>query len=265
MTGQIEKGNERLSGGITPESGSPSSFSDEELPENFFPKPIDRHIVRSQDDLSDRYHGPCTLLALCNEFRDLVVGTQGQGSQTSENNEVGLGVDDGERASLSDAASSRKERSNALLMTMCMSVSIEEPINLHPDNTPICLPPKQFVVMAHTTFFQQEDPTVDVFCQANFLRHVDRIYRRYLSPDDDAWALCFNIIILLVLGAEQSGSGNDPMGGSQFALPFLSTIRRTMNNLKLLMAPKLINVQALALLVCLSLDLKGLCAIACTP
>lgn len=38
--------------------------------------PTDRHIVRISSNFTDRYHGPGTLFAICNDFCDTLLSVQ---------------------------------------------------------------------------------------------------------------------------------------------------------------------------------------------
>jgi hypothetical protein len=103
--------------------------------------------------------------------------------------------------------------------------------------------------MAQTQFFQQTDYATDIFVQSCFWSNVERVYSRPFTPADEAWAICFNTIILIVLGPESSNQDCDSLFGSQFVRPFLLTVRSALSNPRDLMAAKIVNVQALALLV----------------
>lgn len=186
----------------------------------------------SSVDLIDRYHGPCTLLALCTEFCDITLAEQ-RGAQPSKLQEK----------------PANDEAIKDLLARMCLEAGIEESFDLPTDHINIRLPPKQFLLMVQSQFFDQLDYMTDIFVRSSFWSNVDRIYCRPLRPTDYAWAICFSTIILLVLGSECFARGNDQVLGSQFLEPFLSTIPAALGNSHILLAPKLINVQALALLV----------------
>ena len=201
--------------------------------------PTDRHIVRSNDnnDLLDRYYGPCTLFSLCSEFRQ-----DPRLEQKIEN------------AKTTDPLCNRDEL-DSLIRTLC-SEAIESPLSLPEEVIPMAirLPPKQFLTMVHTQFFNLDDYRTNIFIQSSFLANVNRLYRTPYNPADEAWAVCFNTIILLVLGGtDTTCHGSDPLVESQFALPFRRTFGAAISNLSALMRPKLINVQTLALLVCLGL------------
>jgi hypothetical protein len=234
-------GGDKTSIDIETEEESPVPFlADDQITENATSlEPIDRYIVRSQVDLTDRYHGPCTLFALCNEFRDTVHLKQQTQSSTPATDRQQSKKQDGSATEIAI---------NDLLACMCLEAGTKESFDLQSNHMPI-RPPKKFLLMVQAQFFQQTDYATDIFVQSCFWSNVERIYSRPFTPADEAWAICFNTIILLVLGSEIYTQGNDPLVGSQFALPFLSTVRTALSNPRILMAPKLINVQTLALLV----------------
>lgn len=226
----------------TDEESPSTSSADDQLTEDLpsLP-PTGCHIVRSQGDLVDRYHGPCTLFTLCTEFRDtLLAEQQTQSSPPAE--------DDAQQSKMQDKVV-KNEALSELLARMCFEAGVEESFDLPSKPYPIRLPPKKFLLMVQSQFFQQANIAIDIFVQSSFWSNVERVYSRTFTPIDEAWAICFNTIILLVLGSEISTQGSDPLVGSQFALPFLSTVRAALSNPRILMAPRLINVQALALLV----------------
>lgn len=205
--------------------------------------PADRHAVRSEKDLEDRYHGPCSLLVLCTEFRDLILSEQRKRDLRQPGN-------DSPSSQKKQDTTFHDEAVQGLLTRLCLEASLEDSFDHQSDHVPIRLPPKQFLLMAQAQFFERADFTTDLFVRSSFTSNIERLYSRPFNPSDEAWAICFNTIILLVLGSENSTQhNNDPIVGSQFALPFLMTVRTALSNPQVLMAPKLINVQALALLV----------------
>jgi hypothetical protein len=181
------------------------------------------------------------LFALCNEFCDFALSTQRSSSLRSAKDQL--------QQSETDDRPAENEAFKDLLTRMCFEAGIEDSFHIQSDQVPIRLPPKQFLLTIQTQYFQQADYTTDIFVQSCFWSNVERIYSRPFTPADEAWAICLNTIILLVLGSENTAEGNDPLAGSQFALPFLLTIRTALSNPRVLMAPKLVNIQALALLV----------------
>lgn len=113
----------------------------------------------------------------------------------------------------------------------------------------IRLPPRRVLTMVINQFFarSQVDYTLDVFELSSLQENVERVYTQRQGLETTAWAVCFNIMILLCLGAEPQASMSDP-----FLQPYLSTIQAAATNISTLMAPKLVNVQALMLLVRIS-------------
>lgn len=233
-------GNQKLFPNMAIEDDNPGEFpTDDILGEDDLSLPqTDRHIVRSSSNLTDRYHGPCTLLALCNEFSDTLLSAQQAQSPTSTS-----------RDSTSSNTPVINDAAKGLLDLIRLEASTEDSIDLQADPIPIRLPPKQFLLMAQTQFFQQVDYATDIFVQAHFWSNVERVYSRPFTSADEAWAICFNTIILLVLGPDSSSQDCDSMIGSQFVRPFLLTVRSALSNPRILMAAKIVNVQALALLV----------------
>lgn len=203
--------------------------------------PTHDHEACRHNDSIDRYHGPCTLLALCNSFSDTILSEQWTPGPPP-------GKDESQKSNKQEDLA-KNEAVKDVLVRMCLEASIEESFDLQPNHTPIRLPPKQFLYMIQNQCFQQADYATDIFVQSSFWSNVERIYSRPFTSADKAWAICFNTLILLVLGSEVQTQNNDPLFESQFVLPFLSTVRTALNNPRVLMAPKLINVQALTLLV----------------
>ena len=201
----------------------------------------DRHIVRSASNSTDHYHGPCTLLALCNEFCDTLLPVpRSQDANTAQ---------DDPQEVMDSTGPAVNSAVKDLLNLIRLEAGNEESLDLQSDPVPIRLPLKQFLLMAQTQFFQQADYATDIFVQSQFASNVERVYAKPFTSTDEAWAICFNTIILLVLGPESSNHGCDSLTGSQLLRPFLMTVRSAMDNPRILMAAKIENVQALTLLV----------------
>lgn len=218
-----------------------SSFSlsgHEQSDSEVSPSPPNRHIVRSHGDLVDRYHGPCTLFALCNEISATVISQQADWSTS-------LGKD-GFQIRNGGYTSPRGGLIEQMLTRMCLDAGIEESFDLKQGQPPASLPPKRLLHMVQSQFFQNADYTTDIFLLENFSYNMERVYSQPLSPADEGWAICFNTIILLVLGTESTTPGSTR---SQFVSPLLEIVSAALNNSRVLMSPKLVNVQALALLV----------------
>lgn len=203
--------------------------------------PTDRHVIRNWSNHTDRYHGPCTLFALCNEFCNalLSVGTMRAPGSAEDESQRGTRHN---RPAIDDAAKN-------LLEQLCLEAGVEEFVDLQADPTPIQLPPKQVLLVAQEKFFQQADYATDLFAHSCFRSNVKRVYSRPLTTADEAWAICFNAIVLIILGPESLNQNSDPQIAAQFFRPYLLTILSAVSNSRVLMVAKIVNVQALALLV----------------
>ena len=181
----------------------------------------DVHVFRNRVDMLDRYYGPSSLFTLCNNFKLKAL--------TSDNAvEVGTPLHD-------------------MLQSLCEIAGTTEPFPSYSDQSLVHLLPKQQAVTAISHFFHLVDCTTDVFVQSSLLANVERVYSQPLKPVDEAWAICFKTIILLVLGKEISAQAMNALVGD-FARSFLPS-RAALINSRLLTAPRLINVQTLILLV----------------
>jgi hypothetical protein len=234
-------GSQRSSVEIAEEEDSPLVFMDDDhfIEHAASSPPTDRHIIRSQGDLTDRYHGPATIFALCSQFSDTVLLEHGSEADILHLPQESLAAD----------RSQTMEALKDTLTRMCLEASLEEPFDINTNQASIRLPPKQFLLMVQAQFFQHADYATDLFVQSHFCAVVEEIYSRPFAHNDEPWAITFNTIILLVLGSEMSTQSSDPLFGSQFAMPFLTTVRTALSNPSLLMASRLINCQTLALLV----------------
>jgi hypothetical protein len=168
----------------------------------------------------DRYHGSSSPFFLCNRFRVRILATR----TTTES------------SPLQDK-----------LQNLCEVAGMTEPLPPCSDQYQIHLPPKQQVITAISHFFQHVDYTTDIFVQSNLLSNIERVYSQPTKPADDAWAICFRTIILLVLGMEISAQSRNALFGD-FACSLLPS-RAALVNSRLLMTPRLIHVQTLILLV----------------
>lgn len=200
-----------------------------------------RHIVRDDAELLHRYHGPCTLFALCTEFCESALSDYPLRSPPRHNSK-----------SQQDAKKYSSAQVQALkeaLTLMCTEVSAEETFDLRSEQSHIRLPPKRFLLMVQAQFFKQADYIMDIFAPSRFWCNVEYIYSRGLGPGDEAWAICLNTIILLVTRSEIASSNTEPAIRAQFARSLFQTVHAALSNPRLLTAPKLINIQTLVLLV----------------
>ena len=191
---------------------SPSPYSDD---------CTDLHVFHNQADMVDYYHGPLSLFVLCKQFRSCALSVS--------NTECGAPLRD-------------------MLQNLCERAGVLEPFPPFGGQPVINLLPKQQATTVIGHFFQHVDCATDVFVQSNLLAHVERIYSQSTGPGDDVWAICFQVITVLVWGMEISAQAGNGLFGD-FARSFLPS-RAALVNSSLLTTTRLINVQTLILLVC---------------
>lgn len=200
-----------------------------------------RHIVRDQVNLLDRYQGPCTLFALCTEFCESALSDDSPNSPPRRNS--------GPQKLTKEYNLAQIRALKEALTLICTEVGVEEPFDLRSEQSHIRLPPKRFLLMVQSQFFKQADYITDIFAPSRFWCNVEHIYSRELGPGDEAWAICLNTIMLLVTSSEITEGRPEPAIRAQFARSLFSTSHAALSNPRLLTAPKLINIQALVLLV----------------
>lgn len=181
------------------------------------------HIFRDAGTLIEQYHGRWTLVSQCHDFAADV-----KLSILPKSNEIIHEVIEGhirkltQDAVVGDSADFGK-------------VAAGEAVRL---------PSKQFLSAILETFFKLIDHNTDIFEPQITYEALERVYKEPLAPSSEAWAVCFNLIILLVLGAESPTLIDDP-----FIRPALQASQVAIKKSSISLGPKLINVQTLALLV----------------
>lgn len=213
----------------TEPTGILTPSSDADIKEEQHNTPIKSYVVRGRIDCPGLYQGPGTLYALCCDFVDSLRSRQDQtlcrSAQGSASEQHICRVDDQQLNELCEDAAG-------------------DPIQRITKDQPFRLPPKQLLLMVSNHFFRHPNADTDIFVESRLLSNVERIYSER-QPDDEAWIICFTIMILLVFG----NSDCDNMMSSQFSSPLLSVLQVALHTSNLLAAPLLINVQALTLLV----------------
>ena len=181
------------------------------------------HIVRDGETQIETYYGPWTLVAHCRDF----------------------GVD------LSPlVASSEEGFVGGLVNRMILDTTRADDDDLDFDKragqleSSICLPSRQLLSVMLDKFFKQADYSTDIFCHSTVYEAMERVYEGHSSPTSEAWTLCFNLIILLTLGAERPVHGVDSS-----VRPMLQEAHDIVGKASFFMSPRLINIQALALYV----------------
>ncbi|KAK3368609.1 hypothetical protein B0H63DRAFT_565263 [Podospora didyma] len=176
------------------------------------------HLVRDDGTSLEKYHGPWTLLAVCRDF-GMDLGSR-FGHESVPGKLVGqMWLDAGNDIRRGFAKSDG------------------------PGQDVICLPSRQFLSVVLDNFFNHDDHSTDIFVRATFQKAVERAYSEPSSPASEAWAVCFNLIILLVIGAEHGIGKQDP-----FIQPLLQAAHAATQKPTIFLSLRLVNVQALALL-----------------
>ena len=201
---------------------SPSSSSSSNETHTASASTTPGHIVRDGETQIERCYGPWTLVAQCREFgTDLTPLVD-----SSDEGFVG-----------------------GLVNRMILDTTRSDDDDLYFDSKTAqldgssCLPPKQLLSTMLDNFLKQTDYSTDIFCHSTLYEAVERVYNEPMSPISEAWTLCFNLIILLTLGAERPVHSGDP-----FVRPILQEARATVGKTSF-MSPRLVNIQALALYV----------------
>lgn len=186
---------------------------------------LQQNAAEMADGIEAKCRG-CSMVSLCEEIEETIEEPQS-------------------RQGLGDTSPSRDGTSvSALLTELYDWVDPHGYMDSVDDGVPVCLPPKQLLSMASVQFFQSLDVATNIFCKQQFWESVERIYGRPFTATDTAWAVCFDLIIILGIGVDQSDSSSD-----DFLKPFLLNVSRGYASTRIWFRPELVNVQALALLV----------------
>lgn len=141
---------------------------------------------------------------------------------------------------------------------MAKSLEMEKRLDQPSDGQPLTLPPRELLDAFVEIYFNQINWVLPLFHKDTFSENVRRSYEQ--GPHAiDAWILCFNGIVLLILNIRALGSSKkaadrasataDDTMEADLIKPLHANIRRGLNQLQSLLAPSLVNVQALILMV----------------
>ncbi|KHN94882.1 Zn(2)-C6 fungal-type DNA-binding domain protein [Metarhizium album ARSEF 1941] len=179
------------------------------------------HIFRDAGTQIEQYHGTWTLVSQCHDFAaDVKASMLANGDETVDEameNHINKLTQD---AAVDDSGDFGKAA---------------------PDEA-VRLPSKQFLSAVLDTFFKLVDYTTDISEPQITYEALERVYREPLGPSSEAWAVYFNLVILVVLGAENPNLIDDP-----FIRPALQASQVAIKKPSIFLAPKLINVQTLSL------------------
>lgn len=182
-------------------------------------------LTRGNGTSVEKYYGPWTLLALCRDFGLQLSMRFGPNSPVS---------------SLANQMWLDAEEDIQRGFLRCCDV----------ESQPIPLPPRQLLTFVLDSFFGREEYATDIFVRPLFEKAVKRVYENPSDPSSEAWAACFTVIILLVVGEGHGFNNQDA-----FIRPLLHAAHTAANQSAIFMPLRVVNVQTLALLVCLHLCL----------
>ncbi|KAK3331720.1 hypothetical protein B0T19DRAFT_472754 [Cercophora scortea] len=180
------------------------------------------HLVRDDTGSVEKYHGPWTLIARCRDFAaDLATF---------------FGNDDATLTRLVHQMSNHAQGQ----WTFDKPEDMEQQNH---DQNRIGLPSRHILSVVVDSFLDRGEIGADIFLQSSLQKAIQKAYTNPASPESESWAVCFNLIILLVISTEQGTSKHDP-----FVQPLLHAVNAAAWRPALYMSQRLVNVQALALL-----------------
>ncbi|KAF7179724.1 hypothetical protein CNMCM7691_008774 [Aspergillus felis] len=187
--------------------------------------PVQHCIFRNHESQIDRYYGPGALATLCREFQAAV-----------------------STSSASTASSSPSDTVEQHLGRLILGAGDQGAASLGrcTGEMPLRLPAKRLFLLIQSQFFQRCQWAMDVFAAGLFRARVEQLYTRPLTIDDTPWVLSLHLITLLVLGLEQEEPGHQL--DTQIHISDIFAWGVSWSERSSLMAPRLIDVQTLALL-----------------
>ncbi|GAB1320047.1 Thiamine repressible genes regulatory protein thi1 [Madurella fahalii] len=175
-------------------------------------------LTRGNSSSVEKYYGPWTLLALCRDFGLQLSTRFGHNSPASSlANQMWLDAEDDIQRGF----------------VRCCEVK----------GQPIPLPSRQLLNFVLDSFFSRDEYATDIFVRPLFEKAVERVYNDPSDPSSEAWAACFTVIILLVVGEEHGFNNQDT-----FTRPLLHATSVAAYQSTIFMSLRVVNVQSLALL-----------------
>jgi hypothetical protein len=191
-------------------------------------------IFRNHKSQIDRYYGPGALPTLCREFQ-ATISTPPTSSASSRHRET-LEQHLGRIIQEAGDQGAGLGRSTGPM--------------------PLRLPAKQLFLLVQSQFFQRCRWAMNVFAAGLFRARVEQLYTRPLTIDDTPWVLSLHLITFLVLGLEQEEPGRQLDARIHISNIFGWGV--SWSEKSSMLVPRLIDVQALALLVSLFFILRSL-------
>ncbi|KAH8805343.1 fungal-specific transcription factor domain-containing protein [Xylogone sp. PMI_703] len=139
----------------------------------------------------------------------------------------------------------------ALYRDLLFLLSSSRSIDLSEDSQLIGLVPRALIEDAYDTFFTELNPALPLFDKKSFRHLITNTYAASTEVKDPASVICINNVVLMTLNAKckfrSANSSTDPldMGLLDIRILLLRSAKKALGLAKDLMAPRLINVQAL--------------------
>lgn len=229
--------------------------SDAPSPSNsWLPGRTSFYITRAQDG-SETYHGPTAGRSLFQQTRtfveDILDSTKEEvdDDDTSDDEYIVL------KSAIANNPTLRTELRKTIdafpYATLCAGA------NTSSDGRLVSRPPQSFVESSMDFYLEEINTVLPLFDEKHLRAAVKEQYGlQQKTATSDAWSLCFNNIIVLVMGTKLKTALSMNVRRKDLEddifLPFLSNSYRAFNSLDNYSAPRLINVQALITLVSLS-------------
>ncbi len=128
----------------------------------------------------------------------------------------------------------------------------EPPLEECSDGGPLSLPPRFLLESILDPFLKELNPILPIFARSSLLEAIKVQYDPQQQRLDPAWATCFNNLILQILTIKAGSSPESPLQNSMddtLRTTFLTNAQRCYSNLKALLKPRVVNVQAFLSLV----------------
>lgn len=210
-------------------------------------------VIRNKSTYTERFSGPWTVVALCRQFVADVDSHLKKRKKISNSESHNDGDSSQSGGDEDDPRSIAANMVREVLASGSGDSSYIETIvtvdHQRDRATGVIssLPPRQVLSALLDGFFNSAEYSTDVFSRETFYQSVDRIYGNPASePCLRSWALCFNLIILFMLGSNNPSQSDEP-----FVRPIYQSVLNLFSDPVTLLAPSIINIQAMTLLVSL--------------
>ena len=195
--------------------------------------------------VNDHHYGTSSLASLFNEIQELI-----DTRMTNKKDSVSANGSTSPLESLQEC--------QLALHNIAKTITYHDSLDVPGEDLPPTLPPREVLEAKVESYFSQANSILPVFRKSAFCENIQRIYTAATDQADIAWIICFNNIILQTLSADtiQHPDESDESHVTQrnspekeLLQPLLVNYRRGLKRTDRLLEPKLVNVQALLLMV----------------